>query len=276
MAHRTCSSQLIGSNIALGSDTGTVRGARTNSSRSRPSSSARRRIWSTSCRRMLATRRPGTATLAIAARQIQSILPAGRVTAIEGTNDRASNISGMFSDLSVVCELIPIFSSVSLLYRLLQKTITRPGDFAVSLPPWFHDIQIYSFAFNLWFADTRALDERMANPRVLDVGWTEFDAPTDSDDLKAVSTTHLTVEEERYLGNPGRTRAVSRTVVTNLAESELSIRPSQILRKLCLEVRSRHCSRTCSLRNRGMTPVRRKYCLYMTRRRPWLSSVLSE
>ncbi|PIL24311.1 hypothetical protein GSI_14064 [Ganoderma sinense ZZ0214-1] len=98
------------------------------------------------------------------------------------------------------------FEHQRLLYRLLQKTIRRHKDFAVSLPPWFHDIQIYSLAFNLWFADTRPLDERLANPRVLDVGWTEFDAPTDSDDLKAVSTTHLTVEEERYLGNPGKTR----------------------------------------------------------------------
>ncbi|KAI1794692.1 hypothetical protein LXA43DRAFT_996154 [Ganoderma leucocontextum] len=99
------------------------------------------------------------------------------------------------------------FEHQRLLYRLLQKTIRRPGDYAVPMPSPFHDIQIYSLAFNLWFGDTRALDERMADPKVLDVGWTEFDAPTDSDDLKAVSTTHLTIEEERYLGNPGRTRS---------------------------------------------------------------------
>ena len=162
-----------------------------------------------------------------------------------------------------------------LLYRLLQKTIRREKDFAVSLPPWFRDIKIYSIALNLWFGDTRPLDERLANPKVLDVGWTEFDAPTDSDDLKAISTTHLTVEEERYLGNPGKTRSVTTIVVTKLTESELSTRSSQISRRLCPEIQSRRCSRTFSLLNRTRTACR-SYSWCMTRRRRWLCFVLSE
>ena len=96
-----------------------------------------------------------------------------------------------------------------MLYRLLQKSIARPEDFAITWPLSFGDVRVYSFAFNLWGGDNRPLDQRLAEPRVLDVGWTEFDPPSDDDDLKAVSTTHLTVEEERYLGNPGRTRLVT-------------------------------------------------------------------
>ena len=81
-------------------------------------------------------------------------------------------------------------------------------DYALNLASWFNELRVYSFAFNLWASDTRALSDREAAPRVLDVGWTEFDPPTDGTDLKAVSTTHLTVNEERMLGNPGKTRLV--------------------------------------------------------------------
>lgn len=94
-------------------------------------------------------------------------------------------------------------------YRLCQSTIQRPLDYALSLAPWFRSVRILSFAFNTWASDTRSLTEREEDPKVLDVGWTEFDAPTDSDDLAAVSTSHYVVEEERFLNNPGRRKLVS-------------------------------------------------------------------
>ncbi len=93
-------------------------------------------------------------------------------------------------------------------YRLCQNTIPNPRDYALDPGPWFPNVRIYSFAFNLWSSDLRSLEDRLADPRVLDVGWTEFDAPTDSDDLRAVSTTHLALEENRILMNKGRTRLV--------------------------------------------------------------------
>ena len=93
-------------------------------------------------------------------------------------------------------------------YRVCQDAIPYPEDYALNKARWFSDVCIYSFAFNLWAADTRSLEERQKNPRVLDVGWTEFDSPTDSDDLRAVSTTHLFLEENRLLMNKGRKRLV--------------------------------------------------------------------
>ncbi|KAI9065390.1 hypothetical protein FKP32DRAFT_1568081 [Trametes sanguinea] len=96
------------------------------------------------------------------------------------------------------------FEHQRVFYRLCQDAIERPSDYALRLAPWFHQVRIFSFAFNTWASDTRSLDERQADPRVLDVGWTEFISPTDSDDLKPLSTSHYIVEEERYLGNPGR------------------------------------------------------------------------
>ena len=98
---------------------------------------------------------------------------------------------------------------VRLFYSLCQKQIPYPRYYGLRVAPFFHHIRIYSFAFNLWALDTRMIEEKRTDPRVLDVGWTEFDAPTDSEDLRAISTTHLIVEEEKMFRNPGRTQAVS-------------------------------------------------------------------
>ena len=95
------------------------------------------------------------------------------------------------------------------LYRLWQGTIGESSDYALSPAPWLGAVRVYSFAFNTWAMDHRDLRARQADPRVLDVGWTEFDPPSDEDDLRAVSTTHLMVEEDEMLGNPGRTRLVN-------------------------------------------------------------------
>ncbi|OSD08496.1 hypothetical protein PYCCODRAFT_1356917 [Trametes coccinea BRFM310] len=100
------------------------------------------------------------------------------------------------------------FEHQRVLYRLCQNSIERPYDYALKLAPWFQEVRIFAFAFNTWASDSRSLDERQADPRVLDVGWTEFISPTDSDDLKPLSTSHYIVEEERYLSNPGRKKLV--------------------------------------------------------------------
>ncbi|KAI0333605.1 hypothetical protein GY45DRAFT_1244693 [Cubamyces sp. BRFM 1775] len=96
------------------------------------------------------------------------------------------------------------FEHQRVFYRLCQSSIEKPIDYALQLAPWFQNVRIFSFAFNTWASDTRPLDERQAEPRVLDVGWTEFNSPTDSDDLRAMSTSHYFVEEDRYLSNPRR------------------------------------------------------------------------
>ncbi|KAJ8496805.1 hypothetical protein ONZ51_g900 [Trametes cubensis] len=96
------------------------------------------------------------------------------------------------------------FEHQRVFYRLCQSSIEKPNHYALQLAPWFQDVQIFSFAFNTWASDTRPLDERQAEPRIPDVGWTEFNSPTDSDDLRAMSTSHYFVEEDRYLSNPRR------------------------------------------------------------------------
>ncbi|KAI0723881.1 hypothetical protein C8T65DRAFT_798658 [Cerioporus squamosus] len=98
------------------------------------------------------------------------------------------------------------FEHQRVLYRLHQNLILYPEDYALGRAPRLPNVRIYSFAFNLWASDMRSLEERLNDPRVLDVGWTEFAAPTDSDDLRTVSTTHLALEENRILMNKGRTR----------------------------------------------------------------------
>lgn len=96
-------------------------------------------------------------------------------------------------------------------YRLCQSTIERPIDYALNLAPWFKSVRMFSLAFNTWASDTRSLPEREEDPQVLDVGWTEFVAPNDSADLTALSTSHYVIEEQRFLGNPGRKKLVCQT-----------------------------------------------------------------
>ena len=98
--------------------------------------------------------------------------------------------------------------SRSVFYRLCQNSIDSPRHYALSAAPWIKDVCIIAFAFNLWGSDTRCLNEMQADPRVLDVGWTVFQTPTDENDLQAISTTHFVMEENKFLGNPGRTRKV--------------------------------------------------------------------
>ncbi|KAI0748485.1 hypothetical protein C8Q80DRAFT_742320 [Daedaleopsis nitida] len=126
------------------------------------------------------------------------------------------------------------FEHQRVFYRLCQESIRgrQLDHYALQLPPWFHDVRIFSFTFNLWASDLRG-HEKMTNPRVLDVGWTEFDRPTDSSDLRAVSTTHLTIEENKYLGNPGKKRLV---LCESYREVDGALTPSQTLPDITQEM----------------------------------------
>ncbi|KAI0807781.1 hypothetical protein C8Q74DRAFT_1313473 [Fomes fomentarius] len=108
------------------------------------------------------------------------------------------------------------FEQQRVFYRLFQGMIPDPRVYALNLAPWFNTVRVYSFAFNLWAADMRTLEERIADPRVLDVGWTKFDAPNEYEDLKAVSSTHVFVKEDGFLNNPGRKRLSLPTVTQSM------------------------------------------------------------
>ncbi|KAI0373021.1 hypothetical protein BV20DRAFT_1042346 [Pilatotrama ljubarskyi] len=114
------------------------------------------------------------------------------------------------------------FEHQRVFYRLCQNTLERPLDYALRLAPWIRDVRIFSFAFNTWAADTRSLDEREADPKVLDVGWTEFNAPTDSADLSALSTSHYVAEEQRFLNNPGKKKLSLPDITQNMPKATIS------------------------------------------------------
>ncbi|KAI0636617.1 hypothetical protein C8Q77DRAFT_1093677 [Trametes polyzona] len=114
------------------------------------------------------------------------------------------------------------FEHQRVFYRLCQNTIERPFDYALRLAPWLRSTRIVSFAFNTWGSDTRSLVEREEDPKVLDVSWTEFNAPTDSDDLTAVSTSHYVVHEERFLANPGRKKLALPNITQNMPRATIA------------------------------------------------------
>ncbi|KAI0672854.1 hypothetical protein C8Q78DRAFT_1077174 [Trametes maxima] len=114
------------------------------------------------------------------------------------------------------------FEHQRVFYRLCQNTIERQFDYALNMAPWFQDVRIFSFAFNTWASDTRPLDEREAEPKVLDVGWTEFNAPTDEADLVAMSTSHYIVEEDKFLSNSGRKKLFVENVTQNMPKATIS------------------------------------------------------
>lgn len=41
-------------------------------------------------------------------------------------------------------------------------------------PPWVNSLRFISLAVNTWQADERKRAERLSDPKVLDVGWTQF------------------------------------------------------------------------------------------------------
>ncbi|KAI0822751.1 hypothetical protein BC628DRAFT_1387505 [Trametes gibbosa] len=114
------------------------------------------------------------------------------------------------------------FEHQRVFYRLCQRSIQRPLDYALSLAPWFRQIRIFSFAFNTWGSDNRSLPEREDDPRIMDVSWTEFNTPTDSCDLSPLSTCHYVVEEERFLGNPGRKKLSLPDVTQNMPRARIA------------------------------------------------------
>lgn len=75
-------------------------------------------------------------------------------------------------------------------------------------------VNVVSLCYNAWKADTRTLRERQADPRVLDIGWTVWSKPAHWNNFQLTSsdTTHVIVQDDRLLGNPGSKRIVSRVL----------------------------------------------------------------
>lgn len=72
-----------------------------------------------------------------------------------------------------------------------------------------NDARFIAFAFNTWSVDSRDYSERERDPKLLDIGVTEFPPPSGSHEFVARSSVHLVNNENRFLNNPGKRRIVS-------------------------------------------------------------------
>ena len=104
-----------------------------------------------------------------------------------------------------------LFSSnlSSVFIRILRGELEDLSLFALQPVPWIRDIRVISFALNTWVADIRLLEERIRDPKVLDVGWTEFSPPQSSTDICVMGARHIMIAENRLLNNRSSKKLVS-------------------------------------------------------------------
>jgi len=77
------------------------------------------------------------------------------------------------------------------IYRFSPATISR-----------LQLIKVASFAFTLWERDQRLYGERLENPTILDIGWTEYELPDSSKELRVKTSLHWRIDENTSLSNP--------------------------------------------------------------------------
>ncbi|KAH9833072.1 uncharacterized protein C8Q71DRAFT_252095 [Rhodofomes roseus] len=97
---------------------------------------------------------------------------------------------------------------VLVLSRPMLATLdyTQAAEFSLRMLP--ENLTIVSLCYNTWKADTRTMRQREADPKVLDIGWTTWSKPAqwNGSQIMPSETTHVVIEEERYLSNPGSKR----------------------------------------------------------------------
>jgi hypothetical protein len=74
-----------------------------------------------------------------------------------------------------------------------------PRTFSVS-DSWAASLRIFSLVFTTWSMDHRRREERLRDPKLLDVGWVELVTPQLT--LKPGTATHLIPAENTMLSNP--------------------------------------------------------------------------
>lgn len=101
---------------------------------------------------------------------------------------------------------------VLVLSRPMLAEIDRYQAAELALQQLPEQVNVVSLCYNAWTADTRTIKEKEADPKVLDIGWTSWSKPAQWNNFQLTpsSTTHIRVQEYRFLGNPGLKRIVSR------------------------------------------------------------------
>ncbi|PCH37738.1 hypothetical protein WOLCODRAFT_135818 [Wolfiporia cocos MD-104 SS10] len=101
------------------------------------------------------------------------------------------------------------FEHQRIVAHILRGMWDMVKECSISPASWPSEVRILAFTCTLWTADTRGLQERERDPRILDVGWTEFQmagVKAQSTDLRPMATTHCVHFENRILSNPGLKR----------------------------------------------------------------------
>ncbi|KAJ7643239.1 hypothetical protein B0H17DRAFT_874068, partial [Mycena rosella] len=88
------------------------------------------------------------------------------------------------------------FENSRVFYRVLQKEM-NPNKFDHGDSSWRPTIRVFSFCYNVWATDNRALQERRRAPRVLDVGWCEAPIPALGGDM--TMSQHIVVKNNQLL-----------------------------------------------------------------------------
>lgn len=87
------------------------------------------------------------------------------------------------------------------LYRLLTKEL-EPGKVGLAPPPWLSRVRVVSLTFVEWSVDDRRRDDRLNDPRLVDVGWTDTSFPSFFEQFTG-STVHLKLKSLVKMINPG-------------------------------------------------------------------------
>lgn len=80
--------------------------------------------------------------------------------------------------------------------------------FGLPYPPWTNSIRFVSLTLNTWSSDQRSLKERLKDPKVLDIGWTEITGVGSFGKRDLGTSVHIRVKENLMLGNLGSKRLV--------------------------------------------------------------------
>ncbi|KAI0950112.1 hypothetical protein AcV7_008677 [Taiwanofungus camphoratus] len=121
------------------------------------------------------------------------------------------------------------FEHQRVLCCVCRNEIKELSEFALRLSPALRNVSMFSLTFNTWKADVRSRTERDQDPKILDVGWTEFTLPTAFNDLAVKSSVHLVVDENSLFNNPGMKRLEFEYGTTETVEkSSLCIRLRQL------------------------------------------------
>ncbi|TCD70934.1 hypothetical protein EIP91_000840 [Steccherinum ochraceum] len=94
------------------------------------------------------------------------------------------------------------------LYRLRRSHLPPQEVFTLprAIRSRIDTLRLISLSYTLWEKDGRRLDERIRDPKIKDIGWTEFTLPDASNDLRVKSAYHWVIDENKMFFNPGRKR----------------------------------------------------------------------